>query len=244
MTSDLKLAIDDSEFGPKIRETRITVPDERTIAMRITRVRERMEARGEYDEFSKKGKKNRAKLELIPERPAELLDLEQEYLSREERERDGLWPASAPSGFLVLDEAVHIASFVINTYRTDLRRFKIAIVMAEKIPPTDRRGRLGTASKLPGKMKYLTTYDGLITLDYGIWSMLTDRDRQRLIHHELEHLEVGEENQLLKRPHDFEEFVSVVDIYGLQSQSERFSTDGHVARALARGAAQLELLSA
>ncbi len=244
MTRELVLAIEDQEYGPKIRETRITVPDERTIAMRITRVRERMEARGEYDENTKKGKKNRAKLELIPERPAELLDLEQEYLSSEERQRDGEWPDSASGGFFILEEAVHIANFVIGTYRRALRPFKVAVVMAKKIPPTLRRGRLGTAAKLPGKMKFLATYDALLTLDFGHWSMLTDRDRQRLVHHELEHLEVGDRGQLQLRAHDFEDFVSIVDIYGLQSQSERFSTDGHVARALARGAAQLELLSA
>lgn len=243
MTRELVLAIDDQEYGPKIRQTRITVPDERTVAMRITRVRERMEARGEYDEFSKKGKKNRAKLELIPERPGELIALEQEYLNNSERERDGLWPFEVQDDFMIHDEAVQITEFVVNTYRRDLRNYKIAVVMAKKIPPTLRRARLGTSAKLPGKMRFLTERAALLTLDFEQWSMLTDRDRQRLIHHELEHLEIGDEGLQL-RAHDFEEFVSIVDIYGLQSDSERFSTDGHVAQALARGAAQLELLSA
>lgn len=240
MQANLVLAIDDATFGPLIRKTRITTPEERTIDSRIRRVREKMEEAGALDfGRSPHAKKNQAKLDLIPENPAILLDLEQAYLDEAEQFALGIWVSS--DSYIIHDEAVHIMQYVVETYRSDLQGHRLAVVMAQKIAPVLRRHRLGTATKLPGKMRFLSSWDALITLDFEQWRMLTDKDRQRLIHHELEHLERGDAGLQL-RTHDFEDFTSVVGLYGLRSESERFSTDGRVAETLRREAAQLELI--
>lgn len=74
-------------------------------------------------------------------------------------------------------------------------------------------------------MKFLSGVDAVTTIGFHDWAGLTDRDRQRLIHHELDHLEVGDHNQLLMRTHDFEDFNDTLRGYGLASETGRFSSD-------------------
>lgn len=241
MNVELQLAIDHEELGPKLREVRILPPDERQPEHRHAAVKRKMEAAKALDPKSDKGRKNRAKLELAIEDRKVLYALEEEWLDDEDRFRMGAW--TSEDAFIPLPEAELLLQHVVKTYRRDLVRFKIAVVAQKEIPPVNRRGRLGTATKLPGKMQYLSEWHAVITIDFTQWAGLSDRDRQRLVHHELEHLALSDDRSGLRiRSHDFEDFTSVVDLYGLRSESGRFSTDGTSADALERWGAQLELL--
>jgi hypothetical protein len=243
MGLDLLLAIDHEEIGPQIRECRIFTPAERDYPSRIARLKEKMEAAKALDVSEKKGLLNRAKLEEAIEDAEKLNALEMEWLSEAEQFRMGYWMDDAE--FTQHPEAELILQHVVRTYRKELAGFRIGVVLQEKIPPTMGRGRLGTATKLPGKMAYLSDWDAIVTLDFKHWRNLTDRDRQRLIHHELEHLTLSDDGSKLRlRTHDFEDFASIVERYGLRSESKAFSTDGKAADVLEAWGAQLELVPA
>lgn len=234
----LKLAIDDPELGPRIRASRILTPQERSEKQRIERLRQKINEAKAIAGDGEKAKELRARLESAMDDFSELRKLEENWLDQEERIKNGEWPEG--EAYVTRDEADAIQAFVIREYRPELRRFKVATVFQEKVPPVNRRDRLGTAMKLPGKMVYLSEFHAVITLGFDMWPWLSDQDRQRLIHHELEHLEI-EDGALRARTHDFEDFVSIVDLYGLRSQSQRFSTDGQVADRLERFGSQLRL---
>jgi hypothetical protein len=244
MGLDLLLALDHEEIGPQIRACRVLPPDERLPGARISRIREKMEAAKAYGDGDKTGLLNRAKLEEAMEDGSKMLDLEGEWLSDEERFRLGFWQDDS-TDFIAHPEAELILQHIVRTYRRDLAGFRIGVVMQRKIPPSLGRGRLGTATKLPGKMAYLSEWDAIVTLDFKHWRNLTDKDRQRLIHHELEHLTVNDVGTGLRLvSHDFEDFASIVERYGLRSESKAFSTDGRTADVLEAWGAQLELVPA
>jgi hypothetical protein len=240
---ELKLAIDHPEYGPEMRKTRILTPDEREAHLRLARIRSKMEEAKALDPETDAGRKNRAKLELATSDLSVLFKLELSWLSEDERFVLGTWTAT--KDLKTHDEATLICKFVIETYRPDLRGYKIAVVMQKDVPPANGRGRLGTATRLPRKIHFISTVHAIVTVDFGEWCMLTDQDRQRLIHHELEHLHQNDDrNGLVLLGHDFEDFISVIQLYGLRSESERFSTDGQCAEVLEQWSAQLELLQA
>lgn len=156
------------------------------------------------------------------------------------------------TAYRVLEEAELITGFVRERYRDDLQGFNIAVIFEEKLSPVLRRGRLGTAAKLPGKQRYLTALaaakegapiDAVITLGFLDWTGLTDQDRQRLIHHELEHLVPNGEGGIMLQPHDFEDFTSIWTLYGPASESGRFSSDS-IAGGIELVGSQLDLMEA
>ncbi len=240
----LELAINDQEYGPKIRAARILRPEERDAAEAIAAIRKQVMKLDALDG------EMRARIEAAMDDAEELKRLSETYLTEEHRLRLGYWREGTL--YRVLDEGELIAAFVRERYRDDLDGFRIAVVFEEKLSPVLRRGRLGTAAKLPGKSRFLTALaaakggapiDAVISLGFLDWAGLTDQDRQRLVHHELEHIQPNGEGGLMLQPHDFEDFVSVWTLYGAGSQTGRFSSDS-IAGGIELIGSQLDLMEA
>jgi hypothetical protein len=235
---ELTLASQDEDLGPRIRECRIFTPEEVSQQERLKRVKEKVrELRGLLQGDDDEAKELRARLEAAMDDISELHKLEEKFISQAERLRLGTWPEG--EDFLEIEEAALITDYVTRHFRPELRGYEIRVVFQERVPPVNRRGRLGTMTRLPGKMKFVSEIDAVITLGFDDWRWLSDRDRQRLVHHELEHLVVDEGLKLIG--HDFEEFKSIVELYGLESESKRFSLDG-AAGVLVKAGSQLDLL--
>lgn len=228
----LELAIEHPETGPKIRTCRILRPDERQAVEIVSKLRKLLMQADALDG------ELRARLESALDDSEELKKLTENYLPEEERIRLGYWGEGG--GFRTLDEGSLLKDFIVQRYRPDLKGFRIAVLFQEKIAPVNRRGRLGTQMKLPGKMRFLSQYDAVTTLGFGDWTRLTDTDRQRLVHHELEHLEVID-GGLSIRAHDFEDFVSIFSVYGPSSESGHFGADS-LAGAFEVTSSQMELM--
>lgn len=229
----VRRAIDDAEIGPKLRACRIYTPAEVERSVVVSKIRRMVSELGRVD------------LALAEELEKALTDreaftrLSERYFDVEERLRMGTWPEM--DQFRTLEEGVLLRDFVVRAYRPDLQGWKIAILFQEKLPPAARRERLGTAFKLPGKMHHVSGLHGIITISFQRWRRLTDTDRQRLMHHELEHLQVAD-GALTSRGHDFEDFASIVELYGIRSESGEMNMDDDVAEALyAAAAGQFEL---
>lgn len=230
-----RLAIRDEEFGPKIRSVRVLMPKEVRALDVVKKIQRGLEEIDAYDDEMK------SRLEAALDSPEDLRALTGKYLDEAARMRLGVWGEEG-ADYRELEEADLILAFLIREYRPDLKGFRIATVFTESIAPVNRRGRLGTAFRMPGKMKHLSGVDAVVTLGFDHWRFLSDRDRQRLIHHEIEHFDT-DDGKVVLVGHDFEEFVSIAVEYGLRSESGRFNTDGETADALFEVAGQLELLN-
>src|SRR5688572_11575608 len=99
-------AIDDDEFGPRIRETRVYPPEERTGEARLARLRDFMAREGLLDDTSEPGRRNIKRLAQIPDNGQLLLDLETELYPEVERVRNATWLATGD--YRIHDEAVQI----------------------------------------------------------------------------------------------------------------------------------------
>lgn len=236
----LKLAINDPEFGPQLSAVRVLTPAERDAERRMKEIRKHVDQARLLASGDEKAANLRARLEAAMDDIGELHKLEEMFVPKEDRIRMGTW-VHGEGEFATHEEADIILRFLTRHYRTDLRGNSIVVVFQEKIPPVNRKDRMGTAAKLPGKMRFLSNYDAVITLGWEQWIELSDADRQRLVHHEIEHLE--HDDGLKLRGHDFEDFASIIELYGLRSESGRFATDGRNAEILmSGGGSQLELI--
>jgi hypothetical protein len=230
----IQLAIHHPEYGPQIRETRILRPDEVQKVEVLKRVRKLVMQAERLD------KELAARLEAAIDQPSEFEKLAKDWIGQDEYIRMGYWPEE--ESFFEIAEAELLIGFVIETFRPELKGYTIRHLFQEKVPPANRRVRLGTATKLPGKMQHLSQIHAVITLSFSEWRMLTDRDRQRLVHHELRHL-VENDGALALVGHDFEDFADIVALYGLRSESGRMNIDGKVAEAIeAAAGSQLDLM--
>jgi hypothetical protein len=223
------LAMDDPEVGPKLRDCRVYTPKEVQREAVLTRLRQQL------------GDLKRIEPALAEEMTKALTDadtfkrLTESHFSLGERIRMGYWDAEEGEEFRSLDEGVLLKDFVIRAYRPDLRGYRIVVLFQLKLTPANRRERIGTAMKLPGKMHHVSGVDAIITLSFLRWRGLSDTDRQRLVHHELEHL-VVEDGGLKGRGHDFEDFASIVETYGIRSESGGMNMDGDVGDAIEKAA--------
>ncbi len=231
-----RLAIDDEDVGPRLREVRILTGPEREALQVVEEVRRAVTKLGRAQiepELT-------AQLEEALDDAEKLEGLARTWLSEQERLRLGYWDEEGDE-FRSLEEALILRDFVVQHYRRELKVYRIPVIFQLKVPPANRRSRLGTAMKLPGKMHHLSQVHAVITLGFDSWIHLADADRQRLVHHELEHL-VSDEG-LKAVGHDFEDFARIVELYGVRSVSERMAMDGAVAEAIERAvSSQFELL--
>lgn len=113
---------------------------------------------------------------------------------------------------LVLD----IANRLIEQHHPDLLDCRVGFLLRSEAP---KRGfgmsTYGKAKKVSDEMKTILPFDFIIWLAEDVFSRLSAHQREALIDHELTHCVWNEKKQTAKlRPHDFEEFNSIVHRYG------------------------------
>lgn len=107
---------------------------------------------------------------------------------------------------------------IIREHRKDLLDARIGVVMrSESQKAAGGQFIGGKASKVPAHLQPLMEreLDFVIWIAEDIWMDYTDLQRHALVHHELEHcgFDVVSGKPIIK-PHDIEEFFSVVALYG------------------------------
>jgi hypothetical protein len=81
--------------------------------------------------------------------------------------------------------------------------------------------KLGECSRTTGKWRKLTGYDYVIVFHKDTWStLLSENQREALMHHELSHISRTEDTWCLTR-HDVEEFLLTYKRYGAWSANLR-----------------------
>ena len=117
-------------------------------------------------------------------------------------------------------EEVYTLMFeLMNEYHLNLRNAKTKCLFYDKARKQGGKVVLGTAEAVSSKFRYLTNIDFIISIYEGTWDIMAEQEKKALVDHELSHCFVGEDKQgnpIYKTiPHDFEEFKSIIERYGL-----------------------------
>ena len=138
-------------------------------------------------------------------------------------------------------EPYEILEKIIKGERNDLKDAKIKIGIAWHLgwrPDADGVLTLGQCRSRGDLDRELDDYDFIIMLNKDAWPTLSNEHKERLIFHELEHAQLsldsnGEPKKNDRgrlvcrvRKHDFAEFRSVVEKYGLQDDLSKLAQAG------------------
>lgn len=91
-------------------------------------------------------------------------------------------------------EVREIAKDLINTHHSHLYEAKILFLFRNGTWKVNRKTRYGTAEKCSSKVKFLTGYDFIITINGEIWPYLDQRAKAALVDHELCHCARGDDD--------------------------------------------------
>jgi predicted metal-dependent peptidase len=80
----------------------------------------------------------------------------------------------------------------------------------------DKMKDLGNIAHCSEKVEFASAYKFIMTINYEVWSRMTEREREALVFHELCHIFYdAEKDKYSCVDHDLEEFGRVVSRYGL-----------------------------
>lgn len=124
-----------------------------------------------------------------------------------------------PVEWLEIDqEVLSIAQSVMEEHEPELLNARIGFIFRSEAPKQNGRVILGKAQKVSDKDKFFSQLDFVIWLAEDKWLELSPFQKRALVHHELLHCKY-QDGECRMRPHDFEEFVRIVKLYGFWSLS-------------------------
>lgn len=126
-------------------------------------------------------------------------------------------PAKFPEdeNYPVSDEARQIAHVLIPVLHEHLKGARIAYLFRQNIVSSGEVS-WGKAQKVGAKWHALSDLNFVLEFNWEVWVNLSRRQRVRLVDHELSHCGFNRENGAYESvPHDVEEFVGIVDRWGL-----------------------------
>lgn len=116
------------------------------------------------------------------------------------------------------ERIIDLVEEIVGLYHPRLANSGIAVLMQDKATKKNGKVVLGKAEKFPEKFLPFTQgihYDFLVTFADDEWQNLDMHQRRALVDHELCHLEYDENLAATLRAHDVEEFVEIIERYGL-----------------------------
>lgn len=134
--------------------------------------------------------------------------------------KKGMQTKQVPLQYDSAETVEELAKELIRDYHTHLINKKIKYLFVNK--PIKRQGQIvaATAEKISKKVAAISdNIEFLIVVSYPIYNDLSDELKRYVIDHELSHCFIddpnddGEEKNMLL-PHDFEDFISIVERYG------------------------------
>ena len=118
------------------------------------------------------------------------------------------------------EEVLSLAAELIEAYHEKLEGGAIGFIFREDIQMKNGKRVLGSAAKVPAKLRPFVDLDFIITLDAMFYASASPLQRRALIDHELCHLDYSEEGDADVPKlvgHDVEEFAVILVRYGLWS---------------------------
>jgi hypothetical protein len=138
-----------------------------------------------------------------------------------------------------ITEPYRIMEEIIRTRRADLKDVKIGIAWRLGWrPDADGKRTLGQCRKRGDLDRELDSYDFIILLNEDAWPTFNDRQKERLMFHELGHAQLSldangqpkrdDRNRLICRirKHEIQDFRDVVEIYGWEEDLQELAEKG------------------
>jgi len=95
----------------------------------------------------------------------------------------------------------------------------IALFRPESWSTQGTTGVVGTAKKVSVREKLLSSVDAVVILAWDWWQEAEEEPRTALLDHELSHLSVDDDGNLITVPHDFSGFARVIGRHGIWNSS-------------------------
>ncbi len=147
------------------------------------------------------------------------------------------WPADAA--------VILMSKTLMAEHRPEAVPAAVAILFKAKHGETNGKIKLGSCTKQSPVNKMLHGWDYIIELAWDMWAMLDWHQREALLLHEICHIfqdATGEVVAWRVEPHNVEEFVKVIEVYGLwQPDLQRFAEAIRMAEEAVDGPRQMSM---
>lgn len=114
------------------------------------------------------------------------------------------------------EDMVELVKELVKAHHGHLEGMKIAVIARETAATKDGKTVFGTAGLVPKKVRPLlkADYDFIIVLALDVWDDSKPERRRIMVDHELSHCGKNEDGSPKMKPHDLEEFATIVKRYG------------------------------
>lgn len=117
---------------------------------------------------------------------------------------------------------LELAERVIEQFHPHLKDARIAIIMRSEAPNTNGRITYGKCKKVSPESQVFMNFDFVIWLALDRWIMLSPKQKEALLDHELSHCQWDGLTAKIKG-HDVEEFAHIIERHGFWwPQSDQF----------------------
>jgi len=119
----------------------------------------------------------------------------------------------------VNDNVVEVYMKIIEEYFPEIGNLKIKLIFDLKKKITKGKLSLAYVELVNEKLKFLTAselieggYDILLVINKVVWELADDKDKVRIMRHELRHIFEDENDKLTLLPHDIEDFSAEIEL--------------------------------
>jgi hypothetical protein len=119
------------------------------------------------------------------------------------------------------EDVMNVVTRLINSC-PELDKVKAAKI--KYLMKTGSWSKLGECAKTSGKWRHLTEFDFVVVLHKESWTVLSNHQREALIHHELGHVGFCDDKWVIVK-HDVEEFLTTFKRYGAWSANLQVMRD-------------------
>jgi len=113
----------------------------------------------------------------------------------------------------VTDNVIDVFMNVVEEYFSEIGQLKVKLIFDSKKRVSKGKFVLASTEVVNDKIKFLTAtdleagYDYLVIINEIAWEQASDKDKVRLMRHELRHIYISDEDKYQILPHDVEDFM-------------------------------------
>lgn len=125
-------------------------------------------------------------------------------------------------------ELLRMARELIRDFHADIEDARVCLVFRSKAQKSANKMVLGKAGKVSERLQPYMPYDFIIWIAEDVFESMDEERQRALVDHELTHCTYRNGKWAL-RHHDIEEFLSIIDRYGLWT-ADLISAGAHIAK--------------
>jgi hypothetical protein len=167
----------------------------------------------------------RNKKETIQDNPLDRPENQEYYrqVDNGEETNNDIGEGTKKPKFSLAPQIIEVAVRLINDHHSHLAEAKVCYMWRNGKWTSKDQETWGQAEKTNPKVKMLTGYDFIVTINTGVWERLEGAEKEALIDHELTHCAKGIDDKdgnpvWYIMPHNVEDFTQCIRRYGMWSK--------------------------